>query len=151
MVFYFYSIMHACGFFFIVMGPWFVTANRALLENMPPRLSGQNLFFFKFLLSLNPYRYQIVAYRGGYQTRDQEFWNEMPPNEIIQIICRATGQCIFRPFNLLIRLQSQVLKQCTGICNLAWSISVNFWIGLHKNIDSTEITLGKKYCKIRCC
>ena len=32
MVFYFYAIMHACGFF-IVMGLLFVTANRALLEN----------------------------------------------------------------------------------------------------------------------
>ena len=35
-----------------------MTANRALLENnntnMAPKLSGQNLIFFKFLLSLNP-------------------------------------------------------------------------------------------------
>ena len=61
---------------------------------MAPRLSGQNLIFFKVSFVPKPL-YQIDAYRAGYQTRDQEFWNEMPPNESIQIICRATGQCIF--------------------------------------------------------
>ena len=42
---------------------------KTITFNMAPKLN----FFFKFLLSLNPYRYQIDAYRAGYKTRDQEF------------------------------------------------------------------------------
>ena len=53
-----------------------MTANRALLENnntnMAPKLSGQNLIFFKVSFVPKPL-YQIDAYRAGYQTRDQEF------------------------------------------------------------------------------
>ena len=63
---------------------------------MAPRLSGQNWNFFKVYFVPKPL-YQIDAYRAGYQTRDQEFWNEMPPNGSMQIICRATGQCSFSP------------------------------------------------------
>ena len=50
--------------------------------------------FFKVSFVPKPL-YQIDACRADYQTRDQEFWNEMPPNGSMQIICRATGQCIF--------------------------------------------------------
>ena len=60
---------------------------------MAPRLSGQNYKYLKFLLSLSPV---IEAYKAGYQ-RDQEFFNEMPSNRIMQIIFRVTGQCTFMP------------------------------------------------------
>ena len=67
---------------------------------MAPKLSGQNWIFLKFLLSLKPL-YQIDAYKAYYQTRDQEFWNEMPPNRSMQITVELQVN------TFLIRFQSQ--------------------------------------------
>ena len=69
--------MHAYGCFYSY-GALICDSHRVLLENnniltwlQSFQVKIEN--FFKFLLSLNPYRYQIDAYRAGYKTRDQEF------------------------------------------------------------------------------
>ena len=73
---------------------------------MVPRLSGQNWIFFK--VSFVPKRlYQIDAYRAGYQTRDQEFWNEMPLMGACKSSVELQVNKIFGHFNFLIRFQCQ--------------------------------------------
>ena len=74
MVFYIYS----CIWCFYSYRALICDSHRVLLENnniltwlQSFQVKIEN--FLKFLLSLNPYRYQIDAYRAGYKTRDQEF------------------------------------------------------------------------------
>ena len=69
--------MHAYGCFYSYRA-LICDSHRVLLENnnILTRLQSFQVKienFFKFLLSLNPYRYEIDAYRAGYKTRDQEF------------------------------------------------------------------------------